>query len=104
MPDLHILPEVDGVPTYVEVINIDSSLSQTELFNRAKIWFVDNYNSAKNVIQMEDKESGILIAKGAIPIKYNAQIESNNDSISREINLDIYHTIKIYLKQVCHLR
>ncbi|MGN6297923.1 MAG: DUF4468 domain-containing protein [Ginsengibacter sp.] len=95
--DLHILPEENSIPTYTQIITIDSA-TQTELFNRAKIWFVDHYNDAKNVLQINDKESGILAGKGIIPIQFNIKIFDGKDSISARQSLDIYHTIKIFIK------
>ena len=96
---LSILPEINGIPTYSQVIVIDSSTTQAELYNRAKIWFVDHYNSAKNVLQMEDKEAGLLAGKGIIPIEFDVKVPSGNDSITVRQYFDIYHTIKVYTKK-----
>lgn len=100
-PALSILPEVDGVPKYTEVINLDSSISQAELYNRARVWFIENYKSAKNVLQLEDKEAGILVGKGIIPILYDVRIfsKSKGDSFTMHQNLDVYHTIRVYTKK-----
>lgn len=57
----------------IEFIKIDSNLNQSknELFIKAKTWLANNYVSAKDVIQLEDKEAGKLIAKGfhKVPMK-----------------------------------
>ena len=58
-----ILPLVNGEVVYTEVIKVDS-LNAKELYNRAKKWIVLNYKSANDVIQLDDKEDGILIGKG----------------------------------------
>jgi len=39
--------------------------SKTEFFNVVNDWFAVNYNSAQDVIQMADKDAGIIIGKGA---------------------------------------
>jgi hypothetical protein len=67
-----ILPidSTTGKITYSEVIKVDSVLA-TELFVRANIWFVNNFNSAKNVIQLSDKEAGVVIGKGNFPVTCN---------------------------------
>ena len=37
--------------------------SKEQLFVKAKSWFANAFNSSKDVIQMEDKESGTIIGK-----------------------------------------
>jgi hypothetical protein len=39
--------------------------NQTELFILINDWFAVNYNSANDVIQMADKDAGIIIGKGS---------------------------------------
>jgi len=48
------------------VVQIDST-SKDMLFTRAVEWVSLNYKSAKDVIQLSDKESGKLICKGSFP-------------------------------------
>lgn len=44
---------------------IDSlKLSKDELYNRVLSYFAYNYNDSKRVIQQQDKENGLIIAKG----------------------------------------
>lgn len=57
-----------GEITYSEIIKVDSVKSQ-ELYIRAKVWFVHSFVSAKNVIQLDDKESGKIIGKGLFDVK-----------------------------------
>lgn len=38
--------------------------NKTELFIKINDWFAVNYNSANDVIQMADKEAGIIVGKG----------------------------------------
>ena len=40
------------------------NLSQEQLFKRVYSYFIYNYNDAKSVIQLNDKESGQIIGKG----------------------------------------
>jgi Ca2+-binding EF-hand superfamily protein len=60
---LDVLPMKDGKVYYEEVVTIDSA-SKNELYNRAKMGIVSMYKSAKDVIQLDDKETGEIIAKG----------------------------------------
>lgn len=49
---------------------IDSSKgTKTELFVKARIWVANAFVSAKDVIQMEDKDAGKIIAKGLFKIE-----------------------------------
>ena len=116
---LSILPEVDGIPDYSEVVSIDTSLSIQELYNRARIWFVKFYTTPKKNLQIEDKEAGLVVGKGIIPISYYYKVYTgldtiqqrklmpytsegfilSKDSMSIRENLELYHVIKIYFKK-----
>ena len=54
------LPLVDGKITYGGVVQIDG-LSSEELYKRTKRWFIETYNSGKDVIQLDDSGIGINI-------------------------------------------
>ncbi len=51
---------------FVEVVNIEMT-TKDELYDRAKVWFAKAFYSANDVIQLDDKENGRLIAKANIP-------------------------------------
>ena len=57
----------DVFPQYQGVVIINGK-SSSELYNSLKLWVAENYNSANDVIQLDDKENGILIIKGYIPV------------------------------------
>ena len=62
--DVSSLPlDETGKVNYTEVIAVDS-LSADNLFLNSKQFFVDVFKSAKSVIQIEDKESKVIIGKG----------------------------------------
>lgn len=76
-------------------------------FVNSKIWIAENFVSAKDVIQMEDRESGIIIGKG----KYNKygftfkiKINGNNVSVdyydfdAKRINVSTCDAIEALLK------
>ena len=54
--------------TYSEIIYLDNSSNKQDLFLRAREWFAKTFNSSNNVIQMQDKEDGILIGKGSMEV------------------------------------
>ncbi len=45
---------------------ISEGKSKSELYVVLNEWFATTYNSANDVIQMQDKESGIIIGKGSM--------------------------------------
>jgi hypothetical protein len=59
----NIYPVVNGEIVYMSVVNVDSTKSN-ELYVRANEWFVNTFKSAKDVIQLNDKEAGKIIGKG----------------------------------------
>jgi len=61
--DILPIDKESGKITFTEIIKIDNADAKA-LYNKAKIWFVHSFNSAQNVIQLDDKESGKIIGKG----------------------------------------
>ncbi|MCZ8216643.1 MAG: DUF4468 domain-containing protein [Cyclobacteriaceae bacterium] len=64
----HSLPVIDDKINFSEVVVVDSA-SKDELYTKAKIWLAENFISANDVIQFDDKENGIVIGKGIIRVK-----------------------------------
>jgi len=56
-------PFKDGLIVYSDVVQVDSILKD-ELYNKAKRWIVDTFNSGKDVLQLDSKENGEIITKG----------------------------------------
>ena len=63
------LPMKDNDVVYEGVITVED-VSKDILFDRLYEWFAKTYNSANNVIQLKDKESGKIIGKGVFSIVY----------------------------------
>ena len=82
---LEIFPFKDGKVNYSGVIQADR-ISKDELYKRTKRWFIDNYKSAKDVLQLDDKENGELIGKGYLETSWGAT------------TIYVGHTIKIQVK------
>jgi hypothetical protein len=59
------LPIVDNKIIFTEVVIVDS-IQKDQLYSRTKLWFADNFKSTKDVIQLDDKENGIVLGKGNI--------------------------------------
>src|SRR5258708_24434780 len=58
-----VFPKKENRVSYEVVITIDST-SKNTLFSRAKNWAINQYNSQKDALQIDDKEAGILAYKG----------------------------------------
>ena len=78
---------------YTQVIVIDSTTSKEELFDRARLWFNNNFTSSKEVIQVADRNYGEMVCRGIIP--YNTTINELRSAIVGEIRFDV----KIYFKK-----
>jgi len=75
---------------FEKVIQTDS-ISKSQLFVTINDWFASTYNSANDVIQMSDKEAGIIIGKGSIPY-------SKKGFAYQCYSGYIKYTIKVYIK------
>lgn len=64
------LPKNDqGQYQYRGIVEV-SNKSQIDLYDQAKEWVALNFRSAQDVIQLDDRENGHLIAKGNFQIYY----------------------------------
>lgn len=90
--------EIDdnGNVSFVKIVDvIDSSgdtLSKDEIYNRAYTYFTYNYVDGESVIQLEDKDGGIIVAKGIYP-----NVHADASLIIRK--LDAYHILRIDIKE-----
>jgi hypothetical protein len=83
------LPLKDGKVFY-ETVDTIPSTTKIDLYNKSKIWFVNTFNSAKAVLQMDDKEAGIIMGKGITPYEGgNAFSGPIHNSINYTININI---------------
>lgn len=84
------LPKDDqGRLNFSEVVQVDS-VPKTQLHARAKEFFANTFRSAKDVIQLDDKETGTVIGKGFSPFPIK--------SGGMQISFEMWYTIKIQCK------
>lgn len=81
--------DASGKIVYSSVIE-DEGQSKDELYLKTKYFFVNTFKSANNVIQMDDKEAGILIGKGSQRIMVDLKKVS--------VPVDVLFTIQIEIK------
>ncbi|MDP4289554.1 MAG: DUF4468 domain-containing protein [Bacteroidota bacterium] len=90
---LGILPLKDGKVTYTNIIPYHG-VTREEMYDRVKLWFINTYNSGKDVIQLDDKEHGEIIGKGCFRTVWNLRFYTAQ-------SLNIWKTIRIQLKNDC---
>lgn len=76
------MPLVDGMVVFSEIVPIEG-VTADKLHARAKMAVAEMFKSAKDVIQLDDKENGVLIVKGSN--NYDPDVYSN-------------FTLKVYVK------
>lgn len=85
---------------FTKVVKIDS-VSKDDLFDRAQIWFANAFNDANEVVQVENREKGVIIGKGSAEyfgkdkyyngwIKYNIEIRIKDGRYKIDMN-NIHH-------------
>lgn len=75
--------------------------SEEEIYSLLNRWISLNYNSAQNVIQLNDKEAGNIIVKGINTVQYknvSKKLDPDNDLISDYSEVKYNHTIEFNIK------
>lgn len=73
--------------------------SKSEIFASINKWISINYNSAKNVVQMNDLESGTIIIKGLNEVKYKNPIKIIYPNLAAEFTtIKFNHLIEVNVK------
>ena len=87
---INVLPkDENGKIIFTRIID-SNNLNKEQTFTKTKLFFVNTFNSAKDVIQLDDKENGIVMGKGSA----NINIQSGKFSIP----ISMSFTIKIESK------
>lgn len=88
---LGVVPFIDGQVRYIEVVNVEG-VKKDALYNRAKKWIAETYRSSKDVVQLDNKEAGEVIAKGYFGIEYKHPLYFGL------VHSKAYHIIRIQFK------
>jgi hypothetical protein len=80
-----------GKIAYQAVVMVPGA-SKAELYSRAREWVATEFRSAKDVVQMDDKEAGKLVARGFVPKRIGSV------SARPSAGNQFWRTIKIYVK------
>lgn len=82
---------------YAEVVQVEGK-SSTELYSLGKQWFVNTFNSANAVLQMDNPELGKLIGKGITNI-YDAYQTGGIGNIPVSVNYKLSYTVNLSVKE-----
>ncbi|HEY9169703.1 MAG TPA: DUF4468 domain-containing protein [Lutibacter sp.] len=86
--------------TIIGIFDIEGK-SKTEIFGSINKWIALNYNSAQNVVQLNDKESGNIIVKGINEAVYKnvmKELYPNNKYMQEYNSVKFNHTLEINVK------
>lgn len=90
----HCFAQAKPVPlTYSEVVEVSDSTTRGELFLRGREWFAETFKSSKEVLQINDKESGELVGKGIFNITYIVNYWGLHDQ-----KADVDFTLSLWVK------
>lgn len=74
--------EASGQFEYEDVVTVDS-IPSNEIYNSFKKWVAQNYNSSKDVIQLDDDQNNHMIIRG----KFNTDLFGKSGWYDHTINL-----------------
>lgn len=74
------------------VIKTDTTMDAKKLYSMAIEWFATSFNNSKAVLQMQDKEAGIIVGKSVF------SIESKGNVLMSSTYHNVDYTIKLYFK------
>ncbi|MGM0429758.1 MAG: DUF4468 domain-containing protein [Pseudomonadota bacterium] len=88
---------------YQEVMEFDSEIDKSTLFNRTRLWLAESFVDSKEVIELEDKEAGLLVGNGgmeytyplvpAMPGRFSLRIDIKDGKLRTTYNnFKIYHS------------
>lgn len=81
------LPMIGDKVTYTDVVQVDSMPAKT-IHTAFRRWFLNAYRSAKDVIQIDDTEAGLLAGKGVVRVQWQVTFYAVQD-------VNVYHTVTL---------
>lgn len=79
----------NGNVTFTKVIEIPNTTKE-ELYTRALSYFTYNYNSGDDVVQIKDKEQGVIVGKGVYPkVHVGISILTTTVHVTHILRIDI---------------
>lgn len=88
--DYLYLPVTNGVLKYEAVVEAPG-MSSEKLFQNAKLWFLESFQSTKDVISFEDDRLGAIAGNGIFTIY--------SEFMGRPIDRQVYFSVRIEVKE-----
>ncbi|HMG82439.1 MAG TPA: DUF4468 domain-containing protein [Ferruginibacter sp.] len=85
-------PKVDSQYEFSEIVVLDSSFTKEVLYTNAELFFTDEFKSAINIIQYDNKEQGKIIGKGNLLVQETSAFVAtfNNNDFYVNFSLEIF--------------
>jgi hypothetical protein len=80
-----------GNVTFTRVIEVPG-VSKNDLYSRVLSYFTYNYNRGDDIVQIQDKEQGLIVGKGMYPKVHVGR------SIAIITTVDVYHILRVDIK------
>ncbi|WP_256013101.1 DUF4468 domain-containing protein [Desertivirga xinjiangensis] len=65
-----VIPIKDGKIFYEQIVTVDSA-SKSDLYDKSRKWLAEAFNDSKEVIKVDNKESGNIVGSGIFDIVTN---------------------------------
>lgn len=102
---INIFPiDENGKVHYSKIIEVEN-LNKEQIYNKTKLYFVNNFKSGKDVIQMEDKDNGVIVGNGnttivvqsgkyslAVPMSFSIKLSSKDYKCKIDISNIVYNS------------
>lgn len=68
--------QVSGEPIqFTKILKVDSTKTKDDLYSNGLEWFATNYKNSKYVLQMQDKDAGLILGKATISVLMGTRVE-----------------------------
>lgn len=69
---------------FTNLIKVDTTLTKDKLYSAGAEWFATTYHNARFVLQMQDKDAGVIIGKGSFEYTVSG---TNRQAVSYTVKL-----------------
>jgi hypothetical protein len=75
-------------PFQVQIIK-SVPLAKDEIYSQTLIWMAENFKSSKSVIDMKDKELGVIIGNGAVDVNLGSKFLPVNNTFTFKMKVEM---------------
>lgn len=81
------IDENTGKIVFSEVVQVDGK-SKNDLYFSARKWFVNSFKSSQNVIQLDDKDEGLIVGKANLDVRLSSKHRQNAGHVSFTVKIE----------------